>query len=285
MTYHEIVSRLRAANIENAAGEAILLIECFAHVDEGLLRAAPDTPLPDPDGALESAVCRRECREPLQYILGCWSFWRQEYEVSPDCLVPRPDTECLLEQALKLLPHGGRFLDLCTGSGCIAVSLSCERPDASGVAVELYEPTLALAKRNAARNGVGEDRLRFVRGDVLCPDFLAALGQLDLIISNPPYIPTPHLATLPPETQQEPRAALDGGEDGLTFYRRILAPDYQNALKADGCLLFEIGYDQGDALRALAVSIGAECTILKDYGGNDRVAVVKGGWGVAPNPT
>lgn len=285
MTYREIASRLSAANIENAAGEAWLLIAHFAHMDENLVRTTPDIPIPDPDGALSLAIRRRENREPLQYILGCWSFWRQEYEVSPDCLVPRPDTECLLEQALKLLPPKGRFLDLCTGSGCIAISLACERPDATGVAVELYERTLALAKRNAVKNGVGEDRLCFVQSDVLCPDFLPALGKFDLIISNPPYIPTRHLDTLPAETQQEPRVALDGGEDGLLFYRRLLAPDYQSALKENGCFLFEIGYDQADALHSLAKSICAECTILKDYGGNDRVAVVNGNWGVAPNPT
>ena len=274
MTYRDIVSRLGAAHIENAAGEAVLLIELFAHLSESYLRTSPDAPIPDPDGALERAVCRREAREPLQYILGCWSFWRQEYEVSPDCLVPRPDTECLVEQALKRLPHGGRFLDLCTGSGCIAISLCCERPDAMGVAVELSPETLMLAKRNAVKNGVGEERLRLLAGDVLHPAFLAALGSFDLIISNPPYIPTRDLVTLPIETRQEPRIALDGGEDGLLFYRRLLAHDYREALKVGGCFLFEIGYDQGDALRALAKDIGAECTILTDYGGNERVAVV-----------
>lgn len=275
MTYREIVSRLAAAKIENASGEALLLIAHFSSVDEGLIRAAPDALIPDPNGALERAVRRRENREPLQYLLGSWSFWRQEYEVSSDCLVPRPDTECLLEQALKRLPAGGRFLDLCTGSGCIAISLSCERPDATGVAVELYDNTLALAKRNAERNGVGKERLQWIRGDVLCPDFLCALGRFDIIVSNPPYIPTPVLTTLPPETQQEPRVALDGGKDGLLFYRHLLLPAYQNALKADGCFLFEIGYDQADALRALAATIGAHCTILQDYGGNDRVAVIQ----------
>lgn len=274
MTYYDIVSRLGAANIENAAGEAMLLIEHFTHLSESALRTSPNSPLPDPDGALERAIRRREQREPLQYILGCWSFWRQEYEVSPDCLVPRPDTECLLEQALKRLPRGGRFLDLCTGSGCIAVSLCCERPDATGVAVELYTPTLALAKKNAAKNGVGEHRLRILQGDVLHPDFLTSLGSFDLIISNPPYIPTRDLAALPIETRQEPAAALDGGEDGLLFYRRILASDYTALLSAGGCILFEIGYDQGDALRTLAENVNVDCTIFKDYGGNDRVAVV-----------
>ena len=159
MTYRQLISRLSSAGIENAAGEARLLIEHFCGCDASTLH--PDAPLPEMARLCE-AVSRRERREPLQYILGSWFFWRQEYEVSPDCLVPRPDTEILVEQALKLLPRGGRFLDLCTGSGCIAISLLCEREDATAVAVELSEPTLALARRNATRNGINEDRLTMV---------------------------------------------------------------------------------------------------------------------------
>ncbi|MBQ7338222.1 MAG: peptide chain release factor N(5)-glutamine methyltransferase [Clostridia bacterium] len=282
MTYQVLIDRLAAAGIDNAAGEARLLAAHFAGLDENVLRIHPDHSIPDPEGVLLRALERREMREPLQYILGTWSFWRQEYEVSPDCLVPRPDTECLVEEALRHLPRGGRILDLCTGSGCIAISLLCERADASCVALELSEPTLALAKRNAARNGVGNDRLTLLCGDVLIPDFLPTLGKFDIIISNPPYIPTADLAALPPETQREPRMALDGGEDGLRFYRRILAPDYRTALKAGGCFLFEIGYDQGEALRTLAASIGADCRITRDYGGNDRVAWVT--WDVGALP-
>lgn len=272
MTYRQLISRLSSAGIENAVGEARLLIEHFCGCDASTLR--PDAPLPEMARLCE-AVSRRERREPLQYILGSWFFWRQEYEVSPDCLVPRPDTEILVEQALKLLPRGGRFLDLCTGSGCIAISLLCERNDLQAVAIELSEPTLALARRNATRNGIGEDRLTLLQGDVLQGDFLGTIGTFDLILSNPPYIPTRDLATLPPETQQEPMLALDGGEDGLIFYRRMLDADYRAALREGGSLLFEIGYDQGDALRSLATDRALSCRIFKDYGGNDRVAWVK----------
>ncbi len=275
MTYYQLTERLRAAGIENAAAEARMLALHFTRADEITLRTEPDASLLDPEGALESALSRRERREPLQYILGTWFFWRQEYEVSPDCLVPRPDTEILIEQALSRLPHGGRFLDLCTGSGCIAISLLCERPDAQAVAIELSPPTLEIARRNAAKNGVGHDRLTLMQGDVLTADFLSSLGSFDLILSNPPYVPTCDLATLPPETQREPRLALDGGEDGLLFYRRMLEPDYRTALRSDGSFLFEIGYDQGDALRALSAERGLSCHIFKDYGSNDRVAWVR----------
>ena len=276
MTYQEIHTRLSLAGIENARAEARMLVEHFAGTDEQATSLFPDRTLPDPTGALEDAVARRCAREPLQYILGCWCFWRQEYEVSPDCLVPRSDTERLVELALAHLPQGGRFLDLCTGSGCIAISLLCERPDATAAAVELYPRTLALAQRNAEKNGVPTTRLSLIRGDVLCGDFLPTLGTFDLILSNPPYIPTRDLAALSPEVHREPQAALDGGEDGLIFYRRILTgADYRAALRAGGAFLFEIGYDQGHALCALAEEIGATCRIFKDYGGCDRVALVQ----------
>lgn len=275
MTYRQLVNQLRAAGIEHAETDAQLLAMQFCGADDMTLRLFPDRPLSDTTGALADALARRMAREPLQYILGTWSFWRQDYEVSPDCLVPRPDTEILVEQALTRLPQGGRFLDLCTGSGCIAISLLCERPDACALAIELSEPTLSLAKRNALRNHVGVDQLTLMQGDVLHPEFLDRIGQFDLIVSNPPYIPTGDLATLPIETQQEPRLALDGGADGLQFYRRMLAPDYRALIKEGGCLLFEIGYDQGDALCALAAEQGLSCRIIRDYGGNDRVAWVK----------
>ena len=273
MTLNQMTDRLLSCGIENAADEARMLAAHVTHLDPSALRAIPDTPLPDPDGHLEALVTRREAREPLQYLLGTWGFWRQEYEVSPACLIPRPDTETLVDYAARHLPRGGRVLDLCTGSGCIAISLLCERPDLTGVAVELYEDTLALARRNAARNGVEGERLTLLQGDVLRGDFLASLGQFDAILSNPPYIPTATVATLAPELAFEPHAALDGGEDGLVFYRRILQSDYRAALRDNGFFALEIGYDQGDALRALAGEEG--CEIVRDLGGCDRVAVIR----------
>lgn len=276
MTYQEIAARLSAAGIENALAEARMLVAHASGKDERTLGLLADQPIADPTGWLADAVASRCAREPLQYILGTWYFWRQEYEVSPHCLIPRSDTECLLEIALKRLPQGGRFLDLCTGSGCIAISLLCERPDASAVAVELYPETLALAKRNAAKNGITCERLTLLQGDVLQGNFLSTLGQFDLIISNPPYIPSADIPALAPEVKKEPLAALDGGEDGLTFYRRILTGnDYSAALRKDGAFCFEIGYDQADAMRTLTADVSMDCHIFKDLGGCDRVAVVQ----------
>lgn len=274
MTLRELTERLTAAGIEDASHEARLLAEHFCAIRSHIL-LDPNTPLPDPKGNLEAALQKRESRYPLQYILGTWGFWRQEYEVSPDCLIPRPDTELIVEYAARHLPRGGRFIDLCTGSGCIAISLLCERPDLTGVAVDLFENTLSLAERNARRNGVSPDRLTFIRGDVLAGDFMAELGAFDAIISNPPYITPAVIDTLDPELTYEPRAALDGGEDGLIFYRRMITgAEYRRALTPGGRFIFEIGYDQGDALRALAADQGDNCTVCRDLGGQERMAVV-----------
>lgn len=249
----EIKARLQSAGIENADIEARLLCEKFENE------------------ALERAVQKRMTHYPLQYIIGEWEFWRECYEVSEHCLVPRPDTEHLVEAAIKRLPRGARFLDLCTGSGCVAISTLCSRPDTSAVAVDLFEETLALATRNAERNGVAA-RVSFRLADVLkgCEEE----GVYDAILSNPPYIRAQVMPTLSTEVKHEPAAALCGGEDGLDFYRAILSK-WRKALKRDGFFLFEIGYDQAEDLRALAAEHGLCATVFRDYGGNDRVVLLQ----------
>ena len=274
MTFRELTDVLAEAGIDNAAYEAALLAEHYTGIPALLLRTDAGRDLPDPDGALSRAALRRAEHYPLQYLIGTWGFWRQEYEVSPDCLIPRPDTELVVDYAARHLPRGGRFIDLCTGSGCIAISLLCERPDLSAVAVDLFDNTLAVARRNAARNGISDDRLTLMRGDVLTGEFMAALGTFDAILSNPPYITTEAMSTLAPELSYEPKAALWGGEDGLIFYRRMLDEPYRSHLSRGGSYLFEIGYDQGDALRALAGERGDAVEIHRDLGGQDRLAVV-----------
>ena len=255
MTLQELTARLRAANIENATGEARLLLEAF----EGQ--------------ALEEAVSRRVTHYPLQYILGEWHFYREVYEVDENCLIPRSDTEILVELATKTLANGARFLDLCTGSGCVAVSTLAARPDTTAVAVDLFEKTLALATRNAAKNGVAA-RFTPKQADVLCAPSEAFAGELfDAILSNPPYILDSVVPTLQTEVSFEPQAALAGGRDGLDFYRAILQ-NWRQLLKPNGIILFEIGYDQAGALRALATTVGMHCEIKKDYGGCDRVALL-----------
>ena len=256
MNVQELAARLRAAGIENHAGEARLLVESFQ------------------GDALTAALERRLSHYPLQYILGEWPFYREAYEVNEHCLIPRSDTEILVEEAIKTLGNGARFLDLCTGSGCIAVSTLASRPDTVAVAVDLFPETLALATRNAAKNGVAE-RFTPIRQDVLQgPDGVFAAASFDAILANPPYIPNDVVPTLQREVGFEPQAALAGGSDGLDFYRAILEK-WCHLLTPDGVILFEIGYDQGAALTALAAAAGLTCTVKKDYGGNDRVAILR----------
>lgn len=256
MKIQEISQRFAASGIENAAFEARLLCDALSGVE------------------LDSAVERRCQGYPLQYLLGEWGFYREIYEVNEHCLIPRPDTEVLVEQAVRRLPDGARFLDLCTGSGCVAISTLCERTDATAQAVDLFEPTLEVARRNALRNGVAE-RLELICADVLQkPEMHFARGDYDAILSNPPYIRNEVVKTLQREVGYEPSAALCGGEDGLDFYRAILTL-WRPLLKPQGFFLFEIGYDQAEDLRCLGASCGMEAEIFCDYGGNDRVVYMK----------
>lgn len=268
LNYREICAQLEAAGVEDAAFEAAVLLEHFCGVSGATLPYRREEPFES--AALAEALARRLRHEPLQYLIGSWRFCGEEYEVNEHTLIPRADTELLVEEAVRLLPRGARFADLCTGSGCIAVSTLCMRRDATAVAVDLFPETLAVAERNAARNGVG-DRVAFLRGDVLAP--LPAVGEVDAILSNPPYIRSAVVPTLAPELAYEPQAALDGGEDGLIFYRAILS-HHACRLKADGVILFEIGYDQGEDLRALGAAHGFACRIRQDLGGCDRLAVL-----------
>lgn len=236
--------------------------------DFELLKAA----FPDEEGdrSMSAALDRCQAGEPLAYLIGEQAFWRYTFKVTPDVLIPRPDTERLVECALQNLPQGGRFADLCTGSGCIAISICGERSDLSGIMVDLSPAALEIAKENARSVGVSE-RLTPVCADLLTdhlPD-----ERFDLIVSNPPYIPTADIAAYP-SLAYEPQIALDGGIDGMRFYRALIERFADN-LKPEGAFVFEIGFDQRDAILALAAESGFDCTVTKDYGGNDRVAYLK----------
>ena len=222
---------------------------------------------------LVSALKRREKHEPLQYIVGEWEFFRQRYIVNENCLIPRSDTEILVEKAIELLPCGAFFLDLCTGSGCIAVSTLAERVDLNAIMVDKFENTLDLAKKNAVLNGV-DDRVEPMLFDVLTDETKLDGNCFDAILSNPPYIRPEVIETLSEEVKKEPYEALYGGEDGLIFYNKIVS-DYSKYLKKDGFFIFEIGYDQAQDLKRIAAQNGFTCEIFKDYGKNDRVAVLK----------
>lgn len=265
LKFDEIVKKLADAGVFDARAEARILIEelCGERVCESQEYD---------DILLEDALEKRTCGYPLQYIIGKWWFGRCEFEVDENCLIPRPDTESVVEEAVKFLPQNASFADLCTGSGCIAVSLADLRPDTRGVAVDLYPKTLEIAKRNARRNNVA-DRLSFILGDVLSGSVLGEV-KFDAIISNPPYIRRDVIDTLSREVSFEPRVALDGGEDGLIFYHAIVEK-YQKNLGEGGRFIFEIGYDQAEDIRAIAEENGFSCNVKKDLGGNFRVAILE----------
>jgi len=273
MTYSDICARLRAAGVENAEWDAQLLIERACGADGLAILGEPNR---DYDGEwLEAAVLKRCAGEPLQYLLGEWEFYRQTYEVTPACLIPRPDTEILVEEAIRLLPEGAFFADLCTGSGCIAISTLAERPDTSALAVDLSAEALEVAKRNAVKNGVAS-RFFAERDDVLrlSEALLTRYPRPTAILSNPPYIRTEVLQTLSREVLREPRMALDGGEDGLLFYRALLTLA-SRWLADGGFCLWEIGFDQGDSVSSMADELGFSCSLRRDYGGCDRVAILR----------
>ena len=270
MRFSDICDQLKVSGIADFKHEASLLLQKFCGVSPSALISSSTVDFDNPQ--LISAVKRRCEHYPLQYILGEWFFYGERYKVSEACLIPRADTEILVEEAIRSLPSGAVFADLCTGSGCIAISILAHRNDCSAVAVDISDAALDLAKENADINGVS-NRLSFFHGDVLSDLSSLLNGEqlFDAIISNPPYIRTDVIDTLSLEVKNEPLIALDGGEDGLNFYRAILE-NQNKLLKNDGFIAFEIGFDQAKEMKELALFHGFDCKIIKDYGGCDRVA-------------
>ena len=221
--------------------------------------------------AIKALVVRRRKREPIAYITGVREFYRRSFEVGPSVLIPRPDTETLIERALELLPvdAAARVLDLCTGSGAIALTLAAERPQSHVTATDLSAAALDVARRNAEKLGVS-DRCTFLEGDLFAP--LPAAARFELIVDNPPYIPEPELETLQPEIQKfEPRLALASGPDGLVHLRRLCA-ETASYLEPGGSLLFELGAGQAaDVLQLLDAQGLSEVRAHKDLGGIERV--------------
>lgn len=218
---------------------------------------------------LEDAVKRVESGEPLAYVLGQWYFYGLTFGLNKDCLIPRPDTEHVVERAIASIKKNGRFADLCTGSGCIAISVLANRKDLRAECVDISENAVSAAKENARLNGV-EDRCEIYCADVF--DLVLDRESFDCIISNPPYIDSGVVKELE-VSRYEPIKALDGGEDGMDFYRYIVS-EMKGALKKDGSFIFEIGYDQKEKIENIAAKHGMSCHVIKDYGGNDRVAVL-----------
>lgn len=195
------------------------------------------------------AVARRAAGEPTQYITGMQDFFGRAFRVTPDVLIPRPETELLVEAALQVMKTNSMICDVGTGSGCIAVTLLCERSDARAVAIDVSDAALEIARQNARKHSV-HDRIEFLRSDCFS-ELDATQQQFDLIVSNPPYVAGNMLSGLQREVRDhEPLIALSPGADGLSVIRRLLveAPQF---IRGHGYLLMEIGFDQGEAVRTL----------------------------------
>ena len=274
MTYRELCARLSEAGVPDPARDAAILIEEATGLSAAALMTRRDEDFDSP--RLAETAARREKREPLQYILGTWPFMGLDFAVTPDCLIPRADTELLAEEVLRSLPHGGVFADLCTGSGCIALSVLKLRGDCRALAVDISPEALAVAQKNAEALGVA-DRVTFLLHDVTKP--LPTDEAFDLIVSNPPYVPTEDTRALEPELYHEPMLALDGGADGMNIIRPMLS-HAPARIKAGGKLLIEFGYQSGAVMTALAEEAKrngriAEYKICRDLSGNDRMLVAR----------
>jgi release factor glutamine methyltransferase len=268
-------TRLARAGIDTARLDAeVLLAHALGRSRTRLLAALRDAL---PDGVVEvfePLLARRIRREPVAYITGLQEFWSLDFVVSPDVLIPRPETELMVEIAARWLRERStartRVADIGTGSGCIAVALAHEVPGAEVWASDLLPAALAVARINAARLGVA-DRIRFVAGDLLAP--LTDAAPFDLICSNPPYVATADAGALQPELSYEPATALFADDEGLAVIRRLLV-NAPALLARAGALLIEIGCGQADAVRALAADAGfGRVEISADCAGIPRVLV------------
>ncbi len=277
--YKKGLEALVGAGIADASLDARLLLEYICGTDHNTLLAHGDMEI---DGEKEASymqlIDRRMSREPLAYILGSQEFMGLDFKVSGDVLIPNQDTETLVEEALRYLQEGMRVLDLCTGSGCIALSLLNYSNGTEAVGTDISKTALAIAEQNAQSLGL-DSRYKAYYADLY--DIIdegngtaGALGKFDIIVSNPPYIPTGVIEGLEPEVKDhEPFLALDGKDDGLFFYRKII-DNVQDYLLSNGWLIMEIGYDQAEAVKAMMDQKGFKDTqVIRDLGGNDRVVL------------
>ena len=269
---------LRAAGVEAAQLEARELLAFAADKSrEALLRDLPLYASDQVCARFRELLARRLAGEPVAYILGEWEFYGLTLDISRDVLIPRADTETVVDRGLEFLkdrPGEVRVLDLCAGSGCIGLAIASQRQDAQVVLAEWSEDALRVCRQNVRRCGL-TGRVSTARVNALEPP-PPLLSDFDLIISNPPYIPTGDLAGLDPSVREyEPRMALDGGADGLDFYRSI-AGQWKRALGRGGRLVFEIGYDQAPAVEYILAGGGyGGIVTTQDPGGHWRV--VEGG--------
>jgi release factor glutamine methyltransferase len=263
--------RLGAAGIENPRLESrLLLSHALGWSSEDLIR---DLSTPIETTVFDRLIARRAAHEPAAYITGWREFWSLRFHVSPAALIPRPDSETVVEAALGLCPDQetpSRVLDLGVGTGCLLLAFLRERPQAFGVGIDRSEAAVRLAGRNARDLGLA-GRCAFIRGDWAD----SVDSRFDLVVSNPPYVANPDLATLAPDViGYEPRMALDGGADGLTAYRAIIGA-LPILLARSGAAVLELGVGQSDAVASIAAKVGFEADFRPDLSGTARAIILR----------
>lgn len=264
--YQQGFSCLEKQGITEAQLDARLLLEYICKTDRNTLLLDGERPLQaEQQQQYEELIRQRAKHIPLQYLTGEQGFMGLTFQVNENVLIPRQDTEILVEEIMRNRFDGQRILDVCTGSGCILISLLKYSNSVCGIGCDISEPALEVARKNAVNMGVN--------AEWICSDLFGNIsGTFDIIVSNPPYIEDEVIKTLMKEVQEhEPKLALSGGPDGLTFYRRIVR-DSVKYLNPQGKLFFEIGCEQGEAVMALMKEAGyREIRIVRDYAGLDRV--------------
>ena len=273
MALREVEVQLTAAGCPDADFDARELFQLATGRDARLSDQLLSTKEAE---TLEGLTARRAKREPLQYLCGSWPFLDFELAVGPGVLCPRSDTEVVAETAAQMLTgiKVPKVLDLCAGTGCLGLGVKRFCPDAVVTCVEKSPEAFRYLKQNA-RSALKQGTVEPVQGDLFTYWRTLPEGELDLIVSNPPYLTTAEMGELQPEVSQEPAMALEAGEDGLVFYR-ALAEHYKDALRPGGAMVLEIGWQQRQAVAALLEANGwqdVECR--KDYGGNDRCILAR----------
>jgi len=272
--------KLSATGIENSRLDAEVLLAHLLGKDRVWLIAHNNDSLDnDHAGIFEGFIARRARREPLQQIIGKQEFWGLDFIVTPDVLIPRPETEFVVESAIKAANTlaAPLIVDLCTGSGCIAIGLAKELPSSRIIATDRSDKALFVARENARNCGVAS-RIRFLEGDLFGPlEELDIQGTVDIIVANPPYIPARELASLQPEVRDyEPEIALIAGPQGTEIHQRIIgeAPRY---LKQHGLLIMEMGIGQTETLVHMFKNADAYAVpeVLKDLAGIERVIAIR----------
>ena len=272
MTFREAFAygeeKLNTVGIVDARNDAWLLMTFVCKIDRTFYYSHMDGEMPEEQfSEYENVLGKRAEHIPLQYITGEQDFMGLPFHVNEAVLIPRQDTETLVEEALKRIRPGMKVLDMCTGSGCILISILKNVIDVEGFGYDISKQAINVAKENAKLNGV---TATFEKSDL----FDMVTDTFDVIVSNPPYIPTDVITGLMPEVAlYEPMGALDGKEDGLHFYRRIVK-ECKAHLNPEGLLLFEIGHDQGESVPELMKEAGfKDIKVVKDLAGNDRVVI------------